>query len=92
MAWWRRSACGHHTRAADSTAVTAPATSASPAAVAAAPPPLSSVSRVIDGQLSYLIMNWFARVLVNYRHASIDLGGGAVEDDRLLLGVQLWDP
>jgi hypothetical protein len=52
----------------------------------------AGVSRVIDGQLSYLIMNWYARVLLNYRHASIDLGAGAVEDDRLVLGIQLWDP
>jgi hypothetical protein len=52
----------------------------------------AGVSRVIDGQLSYLIMNWYARLLLNYRHSSIDLGAGAVEDDRLVLGVVLWDP
>lgn len=52
----------------------------------------AGVSRVIDGQLSYLIMNWYARVLLNYRHSSIDLGSGAVADDRLVLGVVLWDP
>jgi hypothetical protein len=52
----------------------------------------TGVSRVIDGQLSYLIMNWYARVLVSYRHASVDTGAGAVDDDRLVLGVQLWDP
>jgi hypothetical protein len=52
----------------------------------------AGASRVIDTQLSYSIMNWYARVLLNYRHSSIDLGGGAALDDRLVLGVVLWDP
>ena len=52
----------------------------------------AGASRVIDTQLSYLIMNWYARVLLNYRHSSIDLGGAAALDDRLVLGVVLWDP
>jgi hypothetical protein len=59
---------------------------------AQAPAAGAGVSRVIDGQLSYLIMNWYARLLLNYRHSSIDLGTGAVKDDRLVLGVVLWDP
>jgi hypothetical protein len=49
-------------------------------------------SRVIDAQLSDLSMKWYARLLLNYRHSSIDLGAGAALDDRLVLGVVLWDP
>ncbi len=54
--------------------------------------PGAGASHVIDGQLSYLIMHWFARAVVTYRHASLDLGAGTAEDDRVLLGIQLWDP
>jgi hypothetical protein len=52
----------------------------------------AGVSRVIDAQLSYLIMNWYARLLLNYRHSDIDLGVGATLDDRLVIGIVLWDP
>ena len=49
-------------------------------------------SIVLDVQLSYVIMNWFARVHFGYRHSSVDVGGGAVAGNMLFLGIVLADP
>lgn len=49
-------------------------------------------SRIVDAQLSYLIMNWYARVHLSFRHSNIDLGAGPVEGNMALLGIVLWDP
>ena len=59
-------------------------------AQAAAPGAGGSI--VVDVQLSYVIMNWFARVHLGYRYSSVDLGGGAVAGNMLFLGIVLADP
>lgn len=50
------------------------------------------MSYVIDAQLGYVIMPWFVRVAIGYRHASTDLGKGALKTDQLFLGITLADP
>jgi hypothetical protein len=49
-------------------------------------------SQIVDAQLSYLVMNWYARVHLSFRHSNIDLGAGPVEGNTALLGIVLWDP
>jgi hypothetical protein len=52
------------------------------------------MSYVIDAQIGYVIMPWFVRVAVGYRHSSLDLGKGTppVETDQLFFGITLADP
>lgn len=54
--------------------------------------PGTQQSQVLDVQLSYVIMNWFARVHVGYRRASLDVGQGPVQTTMLFFGVVLADP
>jgi hypothetical protein len=49
-------------------------------------------STVIDVQLGYVVMNWWARFALGYRRSSVDLGRGAVAGNMLFLGVTLADP
>lgn len=52
----------------------------------------AEASRVVDAQLSYVMMKWYARVHLSYRKTRIDLGSGPAEGDTLVFGVVLWDP
>lgn len=53
-------------------------------------------SLIFDAQLTYVIMNWYARVVLGLRHISDHrLSGGVVESGEgnlIYLGVTLWDP
>jgi hypothetical protein len=49
-------------------------------------------SMVIDAQIGYVIMPWFARVALGYRNYSTDLGKGAVKGHQLFLGITVGDP
>lgn len=52
------------------------------------------LSYLIDAQIGYVIMPWFVRVAVGYRHGSTDLGRGAppIKTDQLFVGITLADP
>jgi hypothetical protein len=51
------------------------------------------MSMVIDAQLGYVIMPWFARVAVGYRYSSTDTGKGApVIGNMVFLGITVADP
>ena len=58
------------------------------------PPGSTVLSYVIDAQIGYVIMPWFVRVAVGYRHSSTDLGKGAgpAKADQIFLGLTLADP
>ena len=53
-------------------------------------------SLILDVQVSYVIMNWYARVSLGFRHISDErLNDGQVESgtgNQVFLGVTLWDP
>lgn len=52
-----------------------------------------TMSYVIDAQIGYVIMPWFVRVAVGYRHSSTTLGTmPTVEADQFFLGITLADP
>lgn len=52
----------------------------------------SALSTVIDAQIGYVIMPWFARVAIGYRNFSTDLGKGATKGHQLFLGITVGDP
>lgn len=54
--------------------------------------PGAGASHVLDVQLSYVIMSWFARVHLGYRRTALDLGKGAVAGNMLFFGIVLADP
>jgi hypothetical protein len=56
------------------------------------PPGAGAMSYAVDAQIGYVIMPWFVRVAVGYRHISLDLGKGATKSDQIFLGVTLADP
>jgi len=47
---------------------------------------------VLDAQLSYLIMHWFARASIGYRRGQVDVTGTPVKSNMVVFAVQLWDP
>jgi hypothetical protein len=47
---------------------------------------------VLDAQLSYVIMHWYARASLGYRRGEVDVTGTPVKSNMVILGVQLWDP
>jgi hypothetical protein len=47
---------------------------------------------VLDAQLSYLIMHWYARASLGYRRGEVDVTGTPVKSNMIVLGVQIWDP
>jgi len=59
-------------------------------------------SRIYDAQLTYVVMHWFAHVMLTYRHydmafASPSSAAPATapahnQGNMIVLGVQLWDP
>jgi hypothetical protein len=54
--------------------------------------PALSDSWVLDAQLSYLIMHWYARASLGYRLGEVDVTGAPVKSNMIVFGVQLWDP
>jgi len=51
-------------------------------------------SRIIDVQLSYLVMNWFARFNVGYRHTTVNASkaAGAQDGNMVWFGLLYADP
>jgi len=51
-----------------------------------------NASMIIDAQIGYVIMPWFARVALGYRFSSVDVGTGSVKGNMIFLGITLADP
>jgi hypothetical protein len=54
--------------------------------------PGAGLSTVIDAQIGYVIMPWYARVALGYRNFSTDLGKGATKGHQIFLGITVGDP
>jgi hypothetical protein len=54
--------------------------------------PGAQASHIVDVQLSYVVMSWFARLHVGYRRSAIDVGKGSVGGNMLYFGIVLADP